>query len=445
MTTVHRAHERFVGSGGAPEGVPRNIAESWRRCRAAGLDADRTTAPIQLSDDTLRDHRGAHPLAPVIPVVRSLLGPLTTGTRHLIAVGDRDGMLLWVDGQPQARRNAERINFVEGASWDERHAGTNAPGTALATGVPAQVVAAEHFSRIVHPWTCSAAPVHDPVSGDLLGVIDITGDDDLATPACLALVHATARAAEGEIARRQLTRARTADRPVGGAENRLEVMGRSEGILTLDGRRHTLSRRHSEILTLLVERPEGRAGEQLGLDLYGDDANPVTLRAEMVRLRRLLGPELLGSRPYRLQMPIGADVTDIDRFLERSAVPAALRHYRGPLLPHSTAPGIERLRWSIEQDVRAAVLTTTDPRHLVWWTSTTWGRDDLEAWERLTMAAPAGATRERARSHARRLAADYGLPAAAALASGSQPRRNLARPTLVGTGATQVPSPPRCR
>ena len=160
----------------------------------------------------------------------------------------------------------------------------------------------------------------------------------------------------------------------------------------------------------------------------------------MVRLRRLLGTELLGSRPYRLQTPISADVTDVDRYLERSAVHAALRHYRGPLLPQSTAPGIERLRWSIEQDVRAAVLTATDPRHLLWWTGTAWGREDLEAWERLAVAAPAGATRERARSHARRLAAEFGLPAAAALASGTQRARNLGRRTLAATGANQAPS-----
>ncbi len=422
MTTVNRTHEQFVGSGESTEGVRPGIAASWRRCRAAGLDADRATAPIQLSDDSLRDHQQAHPLAPVIPVVRSLLGQLSTEARHLIAVGARDGVLLWIDGHPQVRRKAEQIHFIEGASWDERHAGTNAPGTALATGAPAQVVAAEHFSRIVHPWTCSAAPVHDPLSGELLGVIDITGDDHLATPTCLALVHATARAAEGEIARRQLTRARITDRPdLGAAENRLEVMGRTEGILILDGRRHTLSPRHSEILTLLVESPEGRTGEQLGIDLYGDDANPVTLRAEMVRLRRLLGPEVLSSRPYRLQTQISSDVTDVDRFLERAAVHAALRHYRGPLLPQSTAPGIERLRWSIEQHVRAALLTTTDPRNLVRWTSTTWGRDDLEVWERLTMTAPAGATRERAKSHARRLAAEYGIPAVAAWRPGRNP------------------------
>ncbi len=38
-----------------------------------------------------------------------------------------------------------------------------------------QIRGAEHYNRIVHPWSCTAAPVHDPVTGALLGVIDITG------------------------------------------------------------------------------------------------------------------------------------------------------------------------------------------------------------------------------------------------------------------------------
>jgi transcriptional regulator of acetoin/glycerol metabolism len=92
------------------------------------------------------------------------------------------------------------MNFVAGARWDESHAGTNAPGTALALDHSVQIFAAEHFSRLVQPWTCVAAPIHDPRTGRPLGAVDITGGDHVANPHSLALVQATARAAEALLA-----------------------------------------------------------------------------------------------------------------------------------------------------------------------------------------------------------------------------------------------------
>ena len=82
-------------------------------------------------------------------------------------------------------------------------------------------------------------------------------------------------------------------------------MGRAEALLTVDGRRLRLGCRHSEIMVLLAQHPEGLTGDQLSVLLYGErEVRPVTLRAEMSRLRRLVGP-LLRSRPYRLTRPVG--------------------------------------------------------------------------------------------------------------------------------------------
>jgi transcriptional regulator of acetoin/glycerol metabolism len=112
-----------------------------------------------------------------------------------MAVGDADARLLWVEGHPVLRRRAERMNFVEGAAWEERWAGTNAPGTAMALNRPVQIVAAEHYCHVVQPWTCSAAPIRDPHTHDVLGFVDLTGGDHLGTPVSLALVRAVALAA----------------------------------------------------------------------------------------------------------------------------------------------------------------------------------------------------------------------------------------------------------
>lgn len=152
-------------------------------------------------------------------------------------------------------------------------------------------------------------------------------------------------------------------------------------------------------------------GEQLGVQLYGDEANPITLRAEMARLRRLLGDDLLASRPYRLRIPVYADFLELAQLLEKGAVAEAFHRYRGPVLPTSEAPGVERLRRRVEQQLRAGLLAAADPGLLVRWARTPWGRDDLVIWELLAKAAPAGAVRSLAVREARRLTAEYRRPA----------------------------------
>lgn len=410
---LRRAHERFVDSGDTPKGIRSVVADSWRRCSKAGIDPDGNVALAQMADAELRTHREQHPLAAVLPMFRALLGQIATEARCLMAVSDADARLLWVEGHPVLRRRAEHMNFVEGAAWDEQRAGTNAPGTALAVRRPVQIFAAEHFSRVVQQWTCSAAPIRDPHTHEVLGVIDVTGGDHLGTLSSLSLVRATALAAEGELIRLRNARAAGTWAPVplddvGAA--RLEVMGRDEGILTIGSQQRRLSRRHSEILTILIQRPNGLTGEQLGLELYGDEANPITLRAEMVRLRRLLTCEMLESRPYRLRRPMTADFTDVMRLLDEGSVAAALHRYRGPLLPLSQAPGIERTRRRVEQQTRAGLIAAADPELLQQWTGTPWGEEDLELWELVVMTAQDGATRSLALAEARRLAAqDTGI------------------------------------
>ena len=410
ISTLRAAQEVFLAGDGAPPGLRDMVADSWERSVAAGVDPDHGVAPMQLTDGELADHRERHPLATVLPLIRDLLGPVTDDGGHLMAVSDAAGRLLWVEGAAGVRRQAERMNFVAGAAWDERSAGTNAPGTALAVQAPVQIFAAEHFSRIVQPWTCSAAPVRHPGTGELLGAIDLTGGSSLANAASLALVRATARAVAGELTRLWVPPG--AQPPATHGAVTLQVLGRDEGLITIGGRQRRLSRRHSEILTVLAHRPDGVSGEQLGLELYGDRGNPITLRAEMSRLRRLLGPEVLTSRPYRLLVPVDTDLLEVTRLVDRGELRTALRRYPGPLLPLSEAPGIAGARRRVEQQLRAAVIASADPGLLTAWTRMPCGQDDLELWETLATVAPYGATRSLARARAAELTAALSVPAA---------------------------------
>ena len=93
----------------------------------------------------------------------------------------------------------ERIRFTEGMLWTEDSAGTNAIGTALEIDHAVQVFSAEHFLAEQHGWWCSAAPIHDPVTGALLGVVDISGPLRTAHPHSLGLVSAAAGMAEDSL------------------------------------------------------------------------------------------------------------------------------------------------------------------------------------------------------------------------------------------------------
>ncbi|MFG2038381.1 GAF domain-containing protein [Dactylosporangium sp. NPDC048998] len=406
-----RARDAFLGGGRVGGQVRDVVAESWRRSAAAHLDPD-ATAPVDLGDEELEDYRGAHPLRRALPLFRDLLGSFADDGDHLMAICDAHGRLLWVEGHPTVVRRAEGMNFVAGARWDETHAGTNAPGTAVAVDHEVQIFATEHFSRRVQRWTCSAAPIHDPRTGRLLGAIDVTGGDHLANPHSLALVLATARAAEAYLA------TLPSAAPPGPSYG---ALGRDAGVLSIGGRSLRLSRRHSEIVALLCAHPEGLTGDQLALELYGDEpVNPVTLRAELSRLRHALGP-LLVSRPYRLREPVLSDFAEISAHLAAGDVAAALRAYHGPLLPRSEAPGIVRLRRLVEGQLRAGVRASGDPRLLAAWTEASWGAEDLWMWEALAAALPAGSHRQAlALERVARLSEEYAPPDATWL----QRRRN---------------------
>ncbi len=395
---VRKSREHLLERGTVPMGVRGMVAESWLRSAAAGVNADSSAPPITLAADLLADYRAEHPLAGVFPLLYDVAGRAAEDCDSVLAVADERGQLLWVRGRPAVLRRAESIGFVEGAQWDERHAGTNAPGTALCLDAPVTIKSAEHFVRPVQRWSCAAAPVHDPGSDAILGVIDVTGGRGVDSPQTIAMVRAAARMAESELARQSLVAAARYPEPRGTGspgqrhpvpEISLTALGRSECIVSIGPRTLRLSPRHSEIMIILAACPAGLSGDELAYLLYPDDLISSTLRAELVRLRALLGGQVLSSRPYRLTCEVSSDWAAVSAQLAVGDLAEALRLYRGPLLPRSEAPGVAELRGDLERALRAAVLASGQPEYLVRWTRSRWGADDLEMWQRLCTVLPA--------------------------------------------------------
>ena len=117
--------------------------------------------------------------------------------------------------------------------------------------------------------------------------------------------------------------------------------------------------------------------------------HPVTLRAEMSRLRTLLGDGLLGSQPYALRRPVTSDFATVLDLLAEGRVGEAVAAYPGPLLPDSEAPAIVDYRAMLEQQLRAEVLASGDAMLLRRWVNAVWGADDAAAWQALAGQLPA--------------------------------------------------------
>src|SRR4051812_50044263 len=106
------------------------VRASWRRSLGSGVDPDGCAPPVELLDDDLIAYREAHPLAPVMPVIRRLLVEDAEDDRMIVAVTDAGGRMLWGEGDSALRSRAAGMPFVEGDPRARALGGTQAPGTA---------------------------------------------------------------------------------------------------------------------------------------------------------------------------------------------------------------------------------------------------------------------------------------------------------------------------
>ncbi len=372
---IERAHEELIAGNLEDhrlQQVRPLVRESWVRSWRGRVGPEEAPR-IELVTEELEAYRLAHPLASAMDMIRALLLPGTPEEAGVVvAVGDQAGRLLWIEGDRQLQSLTEGMGFVAGANWAENAVGTTAPGTALTLDQSVQIRGAEHYNRLVHPWSCTAAPVRDPETRRVLGVIDVTGGDEVVSTQARLLVDATARAVESELMVARLRARSEAPRPATFSSRAkpttratLHVLGRDRARLEteteLEESMIELSARHAAILLMLAVNRQGLSAERLSELVYGPEASADTLRPEMVRLRKVLekhAPSLVPeSRPYRLTVPLETDAHDVLSLLDRGAHRVALTAYRGPVLPESTSPGVEEFRESVRAALRETMLS----------------------------------------------------------------------------------------
>jgi hypothetical protein len=210
-------HDAVIG-GGSPRLRPRPlVARSWSRVMDAGLDPDAPARRDPLPWDRVLERRRRSPISLVIDELRAIVASVADASQFLMVVTDADGVILWREGAARVRSRADGLGFTDGAEWTEDLVGTNAIGTALAEASPVQLFSAEHFEADQHPWYCTAAPIHDPRTGELLGIVDVSGPAMTLHPAIIALVETAVRLAESQLWRHhelRLERLRQAAAPL---------------------------------------------------------------------------------------------------------------------------------------------------------------------------------------------------------------------------------------
>jgi len=352
---AERAWERYVvgaeepSGGEEPSALAAEIRESWQRARETpGIEPGLRHPRLVLSPDELDARRtldACYRLA--IPVVDDFARGLA---EHCLAYFDGHGHMLSADGDPRVVAALDEIDFRPGVTWSEASAGTNGPGTALATARPVEVFAAEHYVEAWHAWSCAAAPVILPGEAAPVAVIDVTGRWDQHSRQALNVAKAVAcvirerivaaRALRAEVVRHAFRAARgtgdalfavdsrgsVVDVNDAAERRRLVVPGPLPPALRAALERAVLSRLPERQEELRVELPGGPSCVVTPV-LYGDTPVGAILRTPEVGHRR---PARASSRRrYTFASIIGASpallqATDLARAAARNALPVVL-------------------------------------------------------------------------------------------------------------------------
>lgn len=186
-------------AGGGPDAAPVRagvIHQSHQRCSALGLSriARPDYSPLARADLAVVRERNQRLHVHAAPVMAMLFDQIA-GTQSMVMLCDATGTIIHSVGDDDFLSRAAKVALQPGVNWSEQSKGTNAIGTALMEEAPTLVHAEEHYMHANHFLTCSATPILDP-RGNILGVLDVTGDYRSYHQHTMALVRMSARMIE---------------------------------------------------------------------------------------------------------------------------------------------------------------------------------------------------------------------------------------------------------
>jgi transcriptional regulator of acetoin/glycerol metabolism len=198
--TVLAARQQFLGDGRLPAMLlASHVGRSWQRC-LRWLD-NNLPGPEPLARGDFRARREAAQvlIEMALPELETLAGQMDA-SHSVIILADAQGLILDEQGSADFLRLAQRVALQPGVDWSEGHCGTNAIGTALVEREPLEVRGAEHFLEANKVLSCAAAPILSS-RGEVLGVLDVSGDAAQLHLHALALVKLAAEQIEHRLIR----------------------------------------------------------------------------------------------------------------------------------------------------------------------------------------------------------------------------------------------------
>lgn len=173
------------------------IAQSWHRSRQAGVVPDKSNPPrLQFVKDLDLRRRLVQCASPILDRLHDDL----SGMSLSVALTDEHAqVMLRRDNDPRLAARLDRVFFAPGFSYTEEAVGTNGVGTALETGMAVYVDGRQHFHEAIYDFTCAGAPIHNPISGRIEGLIDITSLARKANPMMRQLALGAARDIESAL------------------------------------------------------------------------------------------------------------------------------------------------------------------------------------------------------------------------------------------------------
>ncbi|GIN22188.1 sigma-54-dependent Fis family transcriptional regulator [Siminovitchia fordii] len=247
---MRKLWEDFVYRGHLNRSIKPEIQEAWLRSREYGVNPHvRSGTQILTSEGLAKLQQHNHELICIsLPLMENLYS-FVKGSGFLVILCDENGYLMKTLGDEETFELANRIKFIEGASWSEEAMGANAIGTCIAMDGPIQVWASEHYTEACHPWTCSAAPIHDS-EGEIIGILNISGPVEKVHPHTLGMVVSTAAAIEKQLQIIEKTRGNAVMKSL--LEATTDTL--SEGMIIIDTAGKIL--KTNEILHRIIDKKE---------------------------------------------------------------------------------------------------------------------------------------------------------------------------------------------
>jgi transcriptional regulator of acetoin/glycerol metabolism len=176
MRAIETAWEAFVsGVTTDLDKVRPVIRESWQRAQRFGVNPYLREIPLVLSAEELESLQERADLAYVAAPVFETVVQARRNDQFIIGVSDRHGRILRCSGHPRVLQRAKEINAVPGGGMSEELVGTTVVNVVLAQDHPDYVLWSENYVQSFHPWASLGVPVHHPLTGEMIGVLTISG------------------------------------------------------------------------------------------------------------------------------------------------------------------------------------------------------------------------------------------------------------------------------